>query len=62
MLILKFTLIMNIEIMLTRLIVRQRNLHIHAYPNYQALFRMHRTCVSFNGRLPTAYNRPLTDD
>ena len=31
---------MNVEIMLTRLTARQRNLYIHAYPNYQALFRV----------------------
>ena len=31
---------MNVEIMLTRLMARQRNLYIHAYPNYQALFRV----------------------
>ena len=32
---------MDVEIMLTRRLARQRNLYIHAYPNYQALFRMH---------------------
>ena len=31
---------MNVKIMLTRLTARQRNFYIHAYPNYQALFRV----------------------
>ena len=48
--------------MLTRLTVRQRNLYIHAYPNYQALFKTNRAFVSFNGRLATAHNCPLTED
>ena len=31
---------MKVEIMLTRLTARQRNFYLHAYPNYQALFRV----------------------
>ena len=52
----------NAEIMLMRLTVRRRNLYIHAYPNYQALFRTYRAYVTFNGRLATVHNRPLTNN
>ena len=31
---------MNVEMVLVRLMARQHNLYIHAYPNYQALFRV----------------------
>ena len=48
--------------MLTRVMTRQHNLHIHAYPNYQALFRTRKACVSSNEQLATAHNRPLMDN